>query len=117
MNKKTIRDIDVSGKRVLLRTDYNVQVDERGVLDDRRLRESLPTIETLRDAGAKIVIEHTSAPWFLLTVTLTPQGNQTHVAWEQQFESPAVAEKLAAVCRPGNDQNLERLEALLVSKR
>jgi len=56
MNKKTIRDIDVSGKRVLLRTDYNVQVDERGVLDDRRLRESLPTIETLRDAGAKIII-------------------------------------------------------------
>ena len=56
MNKKTIRDIDVRGKRVLLRVDYNVQVEDGQVVDDMRLTESLPTIRELRSAGARIVI-------------------------------------------------------------
>ena len=56
MLKKTIRDIDVAGKRVLLRTDYNVQIDEGGILDDRRLRESVRTIDALREHGARVII-------------------------------------------------------------
>ncbi|MSQ42108.1 MAG: phosphoglycerate kinase [Dehalococcoidia bacterium] len=52
MKKRTIRDIDVAGKRVLLRVDYNVQVDHGAVVDDHRLRESVPTIQALRAAGA-----------------------------------------------------------------
>lgn len=56
MRKRTIRDVDVAGKRVLLRVDYNVQVEDGVVFDDLRLRESLPTIEMLRAAGARIVI-------------------------------------------------------------
>ena len=56
MRKKTLRDIDVRGKRVLLRVDYNVQADEGGVVGDLRLRESTETIQTLRAAGARIVI-------------------------------------------------------------
>jgi phosphoglycerate kinase len=61
--KKTIRDIDVRGKRVLLRVDYNVQVDESGVRDDYRLRESIPTIEALRTAGARIaILSHRGRP-------------------------------------------------------
>lgn len=57
MKKQTIRDIDLRGRRVLLRTDYNVQVDADGALaDDLRLRESLPTLQALRDAGARIAI-------------------------------------------------------------
>jgi phosphoglycerate kinase len=56
MKKLTIRDIDLGGKRVLLRVDYNVQVDEGGVVDDLRLRESIPTIQALRAAGARIII-------------------------------------------------------------
>ncbi|MFN8639028.1 MAG: phosphoglycerate kinase [Dehalococcoidia bacterium] len=61
--KRTIRDIDVRGKRVLLRVDYNVQVDESGVRDDYRLRESLPTLEYLREAGACIaIISHRGRP-------------------------------------------------------
>ncbi len=63
MRKRTIRDIDVRGKRVLLRVDYNVQVDESGVRDDYRLRESLPTIEALREGGARIaIISHRGRP-------------------------------------------------------
>lgn len=56
MNKKTVRDIDVAGKRVFLRVDYNVQFDDGQILDDYRLRESIPTIEYLVQQGAKVII-------------------------------------------------------------
>ncbi|RLT39036.1 MAG: phosphoglycerate kinase [Chloroflexi bacterium] len=55
MHKQTIRDIDVSGKRVFLRVDYNVQFDDGQILDDMRLRESVPTIRALQECGAKII--------------------------------------------------------------
>ena len=55
MHKQTVRDIDVSGKRVFLRVDYNVQFDDGQILDDMRLRESVPTIRELQERGAKII--------------------------------------------------------------
>src|SRR3989338_5368113 len=55
MHKQTIRDIDVKGKRVFLRVDYNVQFDDGHILDDHRLRESIPTIRALQEQGAKII--------------------------------------------------------------
>lgn len=55
--KKTIRDIDVQGKRVLLRADYNVPVDDRGVItDDYRILQSLPTIKALLEKDVRLVI-------------------------------------------------------------
>lgn len=55
--KKTIRDIDLNDKTVLLRVDFNVPINDHGVIsDDYRLRQTLPTIEHLRGLGAKIVI-------------------------------------------------------------
>ncbi len=56
MKKRTVRDVDVAGKRVFLRVDYNVQFEGEQILDDHRLRESLPTIEHLRAVGARIII-------------------------------------------------------------
>ena len=58
MNKMTIRDIDVQGKRVLVRVDFNVPFDkETGrILDDSRLRAALPTIQYLREHGARVVL-------------------------------------------------------------
>jgi phosphoglycerate kinase len=57
VNKKTVRDIDLQGKRVFLRVDYNVQFDDdHHILDDYRLRESLPTLQYLIEQDARIII-------------------------------------------------------------
>jgi phosphoglycerate kinase len=56
MIKRTIRDVELGGRRVFLRVDYNVQFEGAQILDDHRLRESLPTIAVLREAGARIII-------------------------------------------------------------
>lgn len=67
--------------------------------------------EIVRDS--KIVIEHVVKPWYLLTITLTEQGTQTHLRWVQEFEAGEVSEKMLAFCLSANEQNLDRLEAVL----
>lgn len=57
LNKKSIRDINVEGKKVLLRVDFNVPIDEKGsITDDRRIREALPTIIYLREHNARVIL-------------------------------------------------------------
>ncbi|MGZ5419711.1 MAG: phosphoglycerate kinase, partial [Solirubrobacterales bacterium] len=55
-SKASVRDADVDGKRVLLRSDLNVPLEDGEVADETRIRAALPTIELLRERGAAIVI-------------------------------------------------------------
>ena len=57
MNKKTVKDIEVKGKKVLVRCDFNVPQDENGnITDNRRIVSSLPTIKYLLENGAKVIL-------------------------------------------------------------
>jgi phosphoglycerate kinase len=56
MNKQTVRDVDVHGKRVFLRADLNVPLDDGKITDDTRIRASLPTIVYLLERGASVVL-------------------------------------------------------------
>lgn len=56
MNKKTVKDIDLKGKRVLMRVDFNVPMQDGKVTDDKRIKASLPTIKYVLDQGASLIL-------------------------------------------------------------
>ena len=56
MNKKTIKDIDVNGKKVLVRVDFNVPISDGKITDDNRIIQALDTIKYLIDHNAKVIL-------------------------------------------------------------
>src|SRR5271169_4332868 len=56
MKKLSIRDLDLNGKRVFIRVDFNVPLDGEKVSDDTRIRETLPTLRLAMEKGAKLVL-------------------------------------------------------------
>src|SRR6266704_6701677 len=85
MAKLSLRDVDVAGKRVLVRVDFNVPFEERDgkidITDDTRIRESLPTINYLREHDAKtILMSHFGRPKgkHMEKYSLRPIGDHLH---------------------------------------
>lgn len=90
MNKKTVADIDVRGKRVLVRVDFNVPLDaDRNITDDRRIVAALPTIKYLIDNSARVIlVSHLGRPETDENGKATPES-------VKQFNLDPVAQRLS----------------------
>lgn len=118
LNKKTIEDIDVNGKRVLVRCDFNVPQDEEGnITDDRRIIAALPTIKYLMEHNAKVILcSHLGRPKgeFNMKYSLKPiakrlselLGKKVHMADDVIGDS---AKCLVASLREGDVMLLENI--------
>ncbi len=79
MNKKSVRDVEVTGKVVFVRVDFNVPMEDGKITDDKRIRETLPTIQYLVEKGAKVVLaSHMGRPngEVVESLRLTPQATR-----------------------------------------
>ncbi|MEP6705749.1 MAG: phosphoglycerate kinase, partial [Acidobacteriota bacterium] len=56
MKKQSIKDVDIAGKRVFIRVDFNVPIKEGKIEDDTRIRGAMPTIEYAVSKGAKVIV-------------------------------------------------------------
>ena len=121
MAKLSVRDVDVRGKRVLTRVDFNVPVKEHGdeieITDDTRVREALPTINYLRQQKAKtILMSHFGRPKGkrVQKYTLRPVGDHLHTLIDQPviFSHDVIGEvpeKIVAAMKDGDVALLENL--------
>ncbi len=69
------------------------------------------------EINRQVVIQHTCEPYFQLTITLEPSANGTLLSWVQTFDDPLVAQSIRHIVEPVNEQNLDRLSAVLALKQ
>ena len=96
-NKKTIEDIDVAGKKVFVRCDFNVPLKDGVITSDKRIVEALPTIKYLLDKGAKVVLcSHMGKPHSIFTegFGLTKKEKQKVEALPAEEQAAAKADLL-----------------------
>lgn len=116
MSKKTVRDINMKGKRVLMRVDFNVPMDGGVVTDDKRIRAALPTIQYVLDQGASLILmSHLGRPkgaGFEADFSLKPAAEalakllNKPVTMAPDCVGPEV-EKMAKALKPGETLMLE----------
>jgi phosphoglycerate kinase len=118
MNKKTIRDIQVAGKRVLVRVDFNVPLDaELHITDDTRIKAAIPTIQYLLDQGAAVILmSHLGRPkgQVVDSMRLTPVAKRLSELLGRPVQMAAdcvgpEVEALAKALQPGQVLLLENL--------
>jgi len=119
MNKQTIKDIEVGGKRVLVRVDFNVPLDEEtgAITDDSRIRATLPTIKYLTSRGARVILcSHLGRPEGMVVekLRLTPVAQRLSQILGQKVRIAtdsisSEVEKAVARLKPGDVFLLENL--------
>ena len=114
-NKKSVKDIDVKGKRVLVRVDFNVPIKEGKIKDDTRIRAAMPTIQYLIDQGSAVILcshlgrpKDQPEPEFSMKPVAEYLGKLLGkpVAFAEDCIGPA-AEQAAAALKPGGVLVLE----------
>ena len=115
MNKKTVKDIDLKGKRVLMRVDFNVPMEGGKVTDDKRIKASLPTIKFVLDQGAALLLmSHLGRPKGgfdpELSLKVAAEVLAGHLGMQVQMAPDCVGEeveKMAKALQPGGVIMLE----------
>ena len=117
MNKKTIKDVDVKGKKCLVRVDFNVPMQDGKITNTNRIAGAIPTIRYLVDNGAKVILcSHMGRPKgeFNMKYTLRPVAEKLSemIGLPVTFASDVIGEDAkakVAACKDGEIVLLENL--------
>jgi phosphoglycerate kinase len=124
--KKTVRDIDVAGKKIIMRVDFNVPLKDGVVTDDTRVRAAIPTIKYLKEHGAGIILmSHLGRPKGdgpEPALSLKPAADKLAelTGYDVKFCDDTYGEKAAEACaavKPGDILVLENVRFLTAEKK